>query len=291
MPHSRHGSGEGDLLALKQFVDALAVELRARHDELGSAHRCDESNGPGVGVEHRHDRQHDVAGAAAEHVGLVGGHGVQHVGAVRVEHALGIAGGAGGVAESAGGVLVKPAPARFGRLAGDEVLERHHRQRRLRQVRAIGEGDIELNRLQQRRDLFDDRREGDVEEDDLVFGVIDDPGDLLGEKPRVQSVEHRAHAHGAVPSFKMPIRVPGERCNAITERDRALAQRIGDLLGARADGGIGRALQLAILNGAGDDFAVWEGGVGVIENSIDRQRPILHEPKHRDTPPVIRWDN
>jgi len=55
-------------------------------------------------------------------------------------------------------------------------------------VIAIGEGDIGLHRLQERRDLLNQRRKRGVEEQDFVFGVIDDPGDLLGKEPRVHRV-------------------------------------------------------------------------------------------------------
>jgi hypothetical protein len=41
--------------------------------------------------------------------------------------------------------------------------------------------DKALDRLQLRRQLLDERREGGVEEHDPVFGVVRDVGDLVGE--------------------------------------------------------------------------------------------------------------
>ena len=64
-------------------------------------------------------------------------------------------------------------------------------------------------------DLLDDRHEGQVDEQRLVLGVVHDPGDLVGEQPRVERVVDAAHAHDAVPGLDMARRVPGERRDAV----------------------------------------------------------------------------
>ena len=69
-----------------------------RHRGVGQA--------PRVGVEHRHDRQHDVALADAEAVDRHGADGVQVRRAVAVDDALGVAGGAARVAHRRRPVLV-----------------------------------------------------------------------------------------------------------------------------------------------------------------------------------------
>src|SRR3712207_8866342 len=72
------------------FNDTATTEIYtlSLHDALPI---CD---APGVGVEHRHDRHRDVLDAQAEGVGRHDAHGVQERRAVRVDDALGVAGGA-----------------------------------------------------------------------------------------------------------------------------------------------------------------------------------------------------
>ena len=90
-PHRRHAGGVRDLLGVEEFVDRSAVELGARHHELGAHRRRGECDAPAVGMEQRHHRQHCLGGAGAESVDIVGHQPVQHVGAVRIQHALRIA--------------------------------------------------------------------------------------------------------------------------------------------------------------------------------------------------------
>src|SRR3712207_8325135 len=87
------------------FNDTATTEIYtlSLHDALPI---CD---APGVGVEHRHDRHRDVLDAQAEGVGCHHAHGVQERRAVRVDDALGVAGGAARVAHVGGRVLVRDA--------------------------------------------------------------------------------------------------------------------------------------------------------------------------------------
>src|SRR3546814_6351294 len=62
-----------------------------------------------------------------------------------------------------------------------------------------------------RRQLLDQWRKRQVEKQHLVFGVIDDPRDLLGEQPRIDRVKHIAAAGDRVVQLEMPIAVPGQR--------------------------------------------------------------------------------
>ncbi len=118
LPDGRHGGGEGDALGLQQFVGS---RRRPSSGPASPAWR------PPPGTEKARPQ------ALAWNIGTTGstvsradrpitsrlqGHqGVQEVGAVRIEHALGIARGAGGVAEPAGGLLVEAAPDAVGVVA------------------------------------------------------------------------------------------------------------------------------------------------------------------------------
>ena len=125
-PDGRHRRGERHLLGIEHFVDRGAVHLAARHDQLRADHRAALGQTPGIGVEHRHDRQDDVLRRDAHRVRHAGDHRVQHVRAVAVEHALGIAGRAGRVAHAGRGVLVELLPGEIAVGLGQPLLVGHH---------------------------------------------------------------------------------------------------------------------------------------------------------------------
>ena len=150
----------------------------------------------------------------AHHVGLQRDQRVQEVGAVRVEHALGIAGGAGGVAEAAGGVLVEAAPDAVRAVLPRSGSRSRARRRRptLGHVALVGHDDDVLDLRHARRGA----RSGSAGrcrsvKRILILGVVDDVAELVGEQPRVQRVADRADAHDRVPGLDVAAGVPGQR--------------------------------------------------------------------------------
>ena len=279
-PHRRHRGGEGHFVGVEQFVDRGAVHLGARHHQRGADHRRREGERPAIGVEHRHHRQHDVARGDALGIRQRRHEGVQHVGAVRIEHALRVAGGAGGVAHAGGGVLVERRPGEiavdFGDpvFIGDRVL-----QRRLRHVRGVGEHDVALDGRQLVGDLFQQRHEGEIGDHHAVFGVIDDPDDLLGEQPRVDGVIDRADADDAVPGLQMP---PVFQASVATRSPSLMPS-----LSSRCATFSARARICSVVgfddrafDRAGDDLALAVKLGGMVDDAVDQQRPILHQPEH-----------
>ena len=109
-PHRRHTGAEGHPLAIDQLIHAGPIQPRARKHERASAHRHGIRKRPGVGVEHRHDGQHRVTAREPEHIRRAAGQGMDHGGAVAVERAFGIAGGARGIAQGRRRVLVESGP-------------------------------------------------------------------------------------------------------------------------------------------------------------------------------------
>lgn len=75
---------------------------------------------------------------------------------------------------------------------------------------AIGHHDIGVDRLELGRELADQRREGHIEEQHPVLGVVDDVDDLLGEEPRVDGVHDRPGARHAEVQRQVAIAVPRE---------------------------------------------------------------------------------
>ena len=56
-----HARGDGDLLVLDEVGDGRRRQVGAGHHEVGAARHRGVGEAPGVGVEHRHDGQDDVA--------------------------------------------------------------------------------------------------------------------------------------------------------------------------------------------------------------------------------------
>ena len=175
---------------------------------------------PGVGVEHRHDRQDHVALAGAEAVGDHHAHRVQAGRAVRVDDALGVAGGAARVAHRRGPVLVRVVATRPGRPRPAAPRSRAA----ARPPSGLGTSPLPSSITTMWRTVSNVSSSGQqqaeqrpVDEDHLVLGVVDDVGELLGEQPDVERVQHparctarRSTARGGGPCSRRTWR-PGRR--------------------------------------------------------------------------------
>ena len=103
-PQRRHRGRERHPLADDQLIERRAVELRSRQHELCSRHRGGEDQRPGIGMVHRHDRHHRVAAGQRQRIAATVHHRAQDRRAVRIDDALGIAGGPRSVADAAAAV-------------------------------------------------------------------------------------------------------------------------------------------------------------------------------------------
>ena len=101
-------------------------------------------------MEHRNHRHDGVAARNIHGLGQAAHHPVQHVGAVRIDHTFRIAGGAGGVAHAAGGILVELRPGETRIAFGDQLLiaQRIAQRGRARHVGAAGHDDEAFDRRQ-----------------------------------------------------------------------------------------------------------------------------------------------
>ena len=279
-PHRRHRGGEADFVGGEQLVDRGAIHLGARQHQRGADHGRREGERPAIGVEHRHHRQADIARLQILGIRQRRHQRVQHVGAVRVDDALRVAGRARRVAHAGGGVLVELAPfevAVFVRdpvLVGDRVL-----QRGLRHVRGVGEDDVALDQRQLVGDFFQQRHESEVGDHHAVAGMIDDPHDLVGEQPRIDGVIDRADAEDAVPGLQVTPGVPGQRRHPVAELDAVLFQPLRHFLGALADLGV-IGLDDRPLDRARNDLALAVIFGGMVDDAMEQQRPVLHQAEH-----------
>jgi hypothetical protein len=143
----------------------------------------------------------------------------------------------------------------------------------------VGQDHDVLDRRQLGAVFQQHRQEAEIGEDDPVFSVVDDVAELLGEQARVERVADRPDAHDPVPGLDMAAGVPGQRRDPVARQDAEPQQGVGHPLGAGVDRGIAGADDRP-LDRAADDFAVAVPGLGVVEDLVDRQRPVLHQPVH-----------
>ena len=101
-PDGGNPGSQGYLLLLHEIEEGAGLEVSSGQDLLASVQDSGVGQAPGVDVEHGNDGQDDVVAAEVEVGGQGEDEGVQAKGAVRVDDALGAAGGAGGVAHGGG---------------------------------------------------------------------------------------------------------------------------------------------------------------------------------------------
>ena len=197
---------------------------------------------------------------------------------MRIEHALGMAGGARGVAKARRGVLVELRPAEIAVgfadpvLVGDGVLQFGRRH-----VLGVGEDDVALDGRQLVGDRFEQRHEGQVDERHAVFGVVHDPDDLLDEQAWIDGVIDRADAGDAVPGLQVAVPVPRQGGDAVARLDPVARQALGDAHRARAHIPVVGAMDRA-LHQPRHHFPIRMLDRGEVDDLVNQQRPFLHQP-------------
>ncbi len=173
-----------------------------------------------------------------------------------VDHAPGVAGGARRVAHRRSLVLVlDPEPGR--RAAGQQLLVAQHP----RVVGQLGgaavvhhhDGAHRAERVQQRPELAE---QAPVGEHHFVGGVVGDVGQLVGEQPDVERVQHAPAARCREVHFQVPGGVPAERGDPAVRGYPERVQRAGQPAGAV--GPIAVAEPLHADRGRGNDRLVGE---------------------------------
>ena len=259
---------------------ALRREVGSGHHQVRPGRHRGVGQAPGVGVEHRHDRQDRVGFPHADGVDGEGAERVEVARPVRVHHALGVARGAARVAHGGGLVLVPYVEARRRRLA-EQALVVVHRD-------PVGvAGDLALavvhdhqvlDGVEGRQERPQQRCQRPVDEDHLVLGVVDDVGQLLGEEPDVERVQHPVAAGGGEVELEVTGRVPGEGGHPAALADAEHVEHAAEPPGAVGPLPVGDAVA---TGGRGrHDALVGEQLLGAMEEVDQRERLVLHQALH-----------
>ena len=249
-PDRGHARADGDALGLHQLVQAGRIQARARQHQLGAADQRCIGQAPGVDVEHGHHGQDGLPRADAEHARHAGRQGAEHQRTVRIQHALGVAGGARRVAQRRAGLLIAQGPGEAVALAGHQRLVGLDPADPLQVHRAQRVGITQRHPVPhagaRRRNGAHQRRERGVEQHHLVVGVVDDVGQLLGVQARVAGVhDHAAARHGVV-RLQVAVVVPGQRPHHAAGAQAQRLQSVGKLPGAPGHVGKPVAVQAAV---------------------------------------------
>ena len=200
--------------------------------------------------------------------------GVEQDGAVAVEHPLGIAGGAGGVAEHRGFVLVELRPLVVVGGAFDQLLVGGRiAQARPRHVLRVGQDDEALDGLEFRRQRLHHRHEGEVEEEHPILGVVHDVEQLVAEESRIHGVADRAYARDREVELVMAVGIPRERRQPIAGPDAERLERVGEPAHARGRVAVGVAVDSA-FHPPGDHLRIGEVAFRVRDDAAHQERPV-----------------
>jgi hypothetical protein len=114
-----------------------------------------------------------------------------------------------------------------------------------RHVCPVGHHDEGLDSIHTRSDRFDQWQKGQIEEQDLVFGVVGDPDHLVRMQARVQRVQHGTRTGHRVVQLHVAVAIPCQRSDAVSELDTAHGQGIGHAAGALGQLAVALAVHVA----------------------------------------------
>ncbi|MNV29130.1 hypothetical protein D3C71_1203430 [compost metagenome] len=224
-------------------------------------------------MEHGHHGQDGLPRADAQHTRHAGRQGTERQRPVRIQHALGVAGGARGVAQRCAGLFITFGPRKTVMLAGHQGLvgldPGHPLQVDGAQRVCITQRHPVPHAGARRRNGAHQRGKAGVKQHHLVVGVVDDVGQLLGVQTRVAGVhDHAAAGHGVV-RLQVAVVVPGQRPHHAAGAQAQRLQCVGQLPGAPGHVGETVAVQAAI-GVARDDLLIAVLVLAMFEDGRDQ---------------------
>ena len=237
--HDRRAAVVAHLVLADGVEDRLRLDAAQAH--VGACQRGDgPCEAPAVAMEHR--QRPEIDGVARHAPVDDVRQRVEIRAAMMIDHALGIAGGAGRVVERdrvpfVGGV----GPFEIGIAAGDEALVIDRSQARAAWRHRVVDVDHQRRLVEQSERGSDDRREFGVGDENLRLAVTQHEGDGLGVEPGVERVEHAAAHRHAEMRLDHLRRVRRHQRDRVAGAHSRLLQRRGEAARARVGLGPGVA--------------------------------------------------
>ena len=227
---------EADLLAIDQLHQRIG-DIAPRIDLLHPERSRDVGQPPGMDMEHRGDGHVDIALIDAAVTGSAESRahrqGVQHELAMAEVDALGKPGGAGGVEGCGAGVLVELRKGEMRVGGGQQGLVLAFEGERVSCASPLSSSSTSFFPGSTRSQICSsDRQKFAIDEDDIVFGVIDRVEHLLGRQPDIDCVQHRAHHRHGEETFQIAGGVPvhySDRIAGLTPRPASRGQPVDPL--------------------------------------------------------------
>ncbi len=276
-PNRGHAAGNGHALVLNQVQDTFGIQVRSRQHQPRACHHAGKRQAPGVGVKHGGHRQNRVLMSDGKRILHALGERVQHNGAMRIDHSLGLTGGARGVAHGHSVVFVH--------YRVDEIVA-GTLEKRLVIVVARGNAAAGVRNhddaLQARvlGEFFIDREQDIVNDQEAVFGVIGDPGDFVGMQTDVQGIKDAPGAGHSKKDFQMARVVPHHRGHTFAAAQAEAGQRVGEAAGAAVKLRVA-APQDGTIRAARNDFHTAKKLSRALQQGRKREGKIHHRPAHR----------
>ena len=123
-----------------------------------------------------------------------------------------------------------------------------------------------------------DRQQRTVGEDHFVFGVVGDVGDLFGEQPDVQRVQHPARARRSEVQLEVTVGVPCERRHSARGGDAEVVECAAEAPGPLCPAPVVGALDAG--SGCGHDLLVREQRLGAFNERVQGERLVHHRRVH-----------
>ena len=134
----------------------------------------------------------------------------------------------------------RPAPHRRA-TPRSRVVRARRAHRRRAPAGAVVHHDEVANVFERRQQRRQQREQRAVDEDHLVVGVVDDVGQLFGEQPDVEGVQHPAGARRGEVQLQVAVGVPRERGDASVGGDAEGVEHAAEAPGAVGPGPVGGA--------------------------------------------------
>ena len=253
---------------MHQVQQIVRVQMWTGEYQFATGHDRPIGHAPAIGVKHGRDREDHIAAAQSPNVGRAAHQGMQNRRAVRIDHALGLAGGARGVAHGHRVVFMVRHVLKLiaiGLFQKRFIVKKRRCNRcpRKREHDDFFKPTLTLELRQQRQQHI-------VHHQKAVFRVIGDPGDFVRCQAQIQGVHHPACSGYAEIALQVRMVVPTERGHPVARLQAQVQQGLAQFAGP----GVKRAIAMAAQRFVGqtrDDLVAGKQVPGAVQQMVQRQ--------------------